>query len=452
MNNTFPKEHVVDIDFDTSPCVFRVPKSLTQTKPEAYAPQQVGLGPYHHLRPELHTMQRKKVAAIRKFLNADQLQNFQLVVEALMKLEPLVRACYDQYLDLDPRTLAWILAIDAMYLLQFWKNYSGRSGEAAAKDTGMENLAGDILMLENQIPVILFKEILRIPNLSPGDDHDMCCMKNSVFFCREASPLKLNEQGMDIVDMRTQGHLLNVTYKLIVTNRGIQDPEPRQYRRSMGTVYENLKLGAEIAAAGGVPGAEIAQKQLLLMEKVPWDRIFDLFKTGDPDEQNSSVEEINIPSVSQLTDIAGIRFALTPGGIRDVKFNEEKRNSISLISQTRIHLELAEYVDLMCGIVDILRKEKIIISDLSDAEIACILNGIKKLTGNNEKTTNIEKAIEKVNEQYDNIPRVKAYRFIKKHVYSSWKFLTVLSTVMVLALLMFQAFCQVYGCSKRWFK
>ncbi|KAI3443926.1 hypothetical protein Pfo_000591 [Paulownia fortunei] len=458
MYKTF-QERQEGIDFDTPPCVFRVPKSLTQTKPEAYAPQQVGLGPYHHLRPELYTMQRKKVAAVMKFLNAEQLPNFQQVVEALMQWEPYVRGSYDQYLDLQPKTLAWIVAIDAIYLLQLLKNYPGKSGEGAAVNTLMKNLAGDILMLENQIPFILLQGILRILNLFPGDGHNDALFLEFRNFCREASPLELNDLPFDFEDIMRQGHLLNVMHHLIVTNSQIKfhDILGGLAESSGPRFYDNVKRGVEIAAAGGVPGAQIVQQQLSLMETVPWDRILGLFRTGDPDEKNSLVEEIDIPSVSQLTDIAGITFALTPGGIRDVKFNEVEKKFylpvLTLKSNSEVifrnllayeaasakpgsTLEFAEYVDLMCGIVDtpkdvdILRTAKIIKSDLTDAEIACIFNGIRKSTGNNDKkTTNIEKAIDKVNEEYVNVPRVKAYRFIKKHVYSSWKFLTVLSTV-----------------------
>lgn len=54
------------------------------------------------------------------------------------------------------------------------------------------------------------------------------------------------------------------------------------------------------------------------MEKVPWDRIVALFNREKPDDQRPLVEEIDIPSVSQMTENAGIAFTLTLGGIRDI--------------------------------------------------------------------------------------------------------------------------------------
>ncbi|KAL0403894.1 UNVERIFIED_CONTAM: hypothetical protein Sradi_2030200 [Sesamum radiatum] len=483
MCKTFPREHVVDIDFDTPPCVFRVPESLTQAKPHAYAPQRVGLGPYHHLRPDLYAMQRKKLAAVTKSLNAEQLQNFQLAVEVLMQWEPHLRACYDQYLDLDPMTLAWIVAIDAVYLLQFMRNYPGKrsaeDGASATQEPAMESLVGDVLMLENQIPLGLLKEVGRVLQISPGGDDNNALFEEYRAFCCKVSPLELDKRKWVLLDMG-RGHLLHVLYVLIISSSKDQESGFYKTFTSESAVIDNLKTCVDIATAGGLPGAAIVQQHLSFLGKVPWERILALFKTGDPDEQNHLVEEIDIPSVSQLKEIAGITFELTQGGIRDVKYDEMEKKFylpvINLNSNSEVilrnlvayeaaiftpgsTLKFAEYVDLMCGIIDtpkdveILREAKIIKSDLSDTEIACIFNRMRKTTGKNENgSTNIEKAIDRVNEQFDNIRRVKVYRFIKKHVYTSWKFLTFLTTVLVLMLLTLQAFCDVYGCGRRWFK
>ncbi|CAK9162595.1 unnamed protein product [Ilex paraguariensis] len=93
-------------------------------KLEAYAPKRIGLGPYHHFRLDLYQMERKKLVAAEKVLKPDQIVNFQqLVVNKLVELEPTVRACYGDYLDLDGDTLAWIWAIDGLFLhyyLGYW--------------------------------------------------------------------------------------------------------------------------------------------------------------------------------------------------------------------------------------------------------------------------------------------------------------------------------------------
>ena len=55
-------------DVDTRVSVFDVPKQLQVHKPEAYCPQFIGLGPYHHRHPELYGMERYKIDAARRAL------------------------------------------------------------------------------------------------------------------------------------------------------------------------------------------------------------------------------------------------------------------------------------------------------------------------------------------------------------------------------------------------
>ncbi|KAK6156550.1 hypothetical protein DH2020_010798 [Rehmannia glutinosa] len=438
MDKNFPQQHTVDIDFNIIPCcVFRVPKTLTESKPEAYAPQNLGLGPYHHLRPELYKMQQQKLAAIRKFLGPEKIHNFRRAVEALVQSEPVLRACYDQYLDLDIQTLAWILAIDGLYLLQF----------------------------SNSMTII---RCLTISKLSVGQ---FAAGIERGAFCD--------------IGKTDQVHLLHLMYYLILNNTNIQDGRFRISMFSGGVeriLLDNVVDGLQFLGDRGLPGAGTAGQVVSFLEKVPWDKILGLFKKGYccNNEQNPSVDEIGIPSVSQMTEIAGIKFSVTPGGIRDIRFDDHDENwktfylpviKINAISEIILRnlvayeaalakpgstVEVAEYVDLMCGIidnqkdVDILRKEKIIESELDDEEIVSIFNGISKSMRKNSSKSNIEEAIDNVNARYDNLGRVKVKRFVQKYVYASLKLMSVLITIAVLVLLILQAFCSVFGCG-RWF-
>ncbi|KAA8535241.1 hypothetical protein F0562_030244 [Nyssa sinensis] len=151
MSRILKKDVVIDIN-EVGPSVFEVPKSMSALKPEAYTPQLIGLGPYHHFRPELYQMQRSKLAAAKGVLKLDQILNFEdLMIHGLKEFEPTIRMCYNKYLDLDPNTLAWILAID---------------GDKLKNDA----IISDIMMVENQIPVFLLKRILMTSCTVYGDD------------------------------------------------------------------------------------------------------------------------------------------------------------------------------------------------------------------------------------------------------------------------------------------
>ncbi|KAH6827552.1 hypothetical protein C2S53_012962, partial [Perilla frutescens var. hirtella] len=453
MKKNFPEDHILNIDFKSSYCVFK-------TKSEAYAPHQLGLGPLHHLRPHLYTaMQKQKLAAITELLPPQKLQNFHLVVDALLPLEPVVRACYDQYLDLDIETLAWIFAIDGVYLLHFLKNYPET-----------KHLAGDVMMLENQIPFVLLNKVVDVLELNRSS-----LFENLQAFLQDQSPLELmNSRNTD-----NDAHLLHRMYNLIV-NKNIAVSHFGTY--SLGvtiSLLDDVAESVQFLADRGLPGAGTAGQILSFVKKIPWGKMMLKKNEETPSSSAASADEIDIPSVSQMAEIAGIKFILTNGGIGDIRFDDQEKEfhlpSIKLSATSEIVLrnlvayeaaasaqtgELAEYVDLMCGIidsgkdVDILRKEGIIVQsdELDDDEIAGIFNGISKSEKKKktEDRSNVEEAVEEVNKRYSSLVRVKVGKMVEKYGYACFKLLSVLITIAVLLLLTLQAFCSVFGCAP-WF-
>ncbi|KAA8535224.1 hypothetical protein F0562_030227 [Nyssa sinensis] len=135
MSRIFNEEVVVEINEDGVQ-VFEVPKSISVFKPNAYTPLVIGLGPYHHFRPQLYLKQRFKLARAREVLKPDQtLDHFQQMINELKALEPNIRAFYDQYLDLDPNTLASLFAIDGLFLLDILHNQVDSTGYYLPPDT-----------------------------------------------------------------------------------------------------------------------------------------------------------------------------------------------------------------------------------------------------------------------------------------------------------------------------
>ena len=117
-------------------------------------------------------------------------------------------------------------------------------------------------------------------------------------------------------------------------------------------------------------------------------------------------------------------------------------------------LVLTRYTELINGIIDteedakLLREKGIILNHLeSDKEVASLCNGMSKslrLT----KVPSLDKVIEDVNKYYNGRMKVKVWKFMKSYVFGSWKFLTLLATMMLLLLTALQAFCSVYTCSR----
>ena len=176
--------------------------------------------------------------------------------------------------------------------------------------------------------------------------------------------------------------------------------------------------------------------------------------------------EITIPSASNLVKYAKMEFSTTIGGIRDIEFDEENvslclpvldlksdseviiRNMVayeeSMFKDGHVPtLDITEYVDFLCGIIDsekdvkILREKNIILGDLEDKEIAKLFNGITKSSGKVDgMRSKLTVTIEKINHHYGNVPRIKIYYTMKKVFSASWKIALVLIAIFGLLIML----------------
>nr|GMD76975.1 putative UPF0481 protein At3g02645 [Ipomoea batatas] len=493
ISNVFKKESEIHFDHLPPLCVFQVPKLLIHQNPQAYTPQLVGMGPYHHLMPELYHMERYKLAAIKQILDPSQILNFQhIVVDKLKQMDPMIRACYSRLMDLQEGTLAWIIAIDGLFLIHVLHTLS-----SSYDSRGDNILTRDIILLENQIPVVLLKEILKLLELS-SPFHEEVLFSMLLRFCEAHSPLKISMESRNFNDSRQPLHLLDLMYHLIVKDKSpescfevpiqeiqkgssetklIVNEEEEEEDNQDQDMLENIEEIIDfVESVGPKPTGKIIKPVKVVTNVIPWTTISGLFRTAtkiDGDDE----DEITIPSVASLWRYSRVKCSpiLQGGGICSIKFDEHEStlylpvitlNSCSEVilrnlvayeaSMLKSTLEFARYVNLMNGIVDtaedvrILRQNGVIKATLSDQETADLFNGMKRFFTKPDKRSNIEVAIKKVNEYYDRRMVVRFYRRMKKNADISWKILALVSFILTLAMLAFQTFCESYNCSRFW--
>ena len=118
-------EEALENNTDFPVSIFSVPKTLRSSDPDAYTPQQVAIGPYHYRRPELYDMEMYKLAAAKRaqrHINGNH--EFKYVVDQLKELELKIRACYHKFLNFSNEIVAWMMAIDSSFLLEFLQIYT----------------------------------------------------------------------------------------------------------------------------------------------------------------------------------------------------------------------------------------------------------------------------------------------------------------------------------------
>ncbi|KAL3532254.1 hypothetical protein ACH5RR_005775 [Cinchona calisaya] len=510
ISNIFRKEIAINIDHLPPVCVFEVPKMLTVQNPEAYTPQLLALGPYHHLRPEVYQMERYKLAAIKEISTPEQIFNFQhLVINKLKEIDPHTRASYNKFLDYDQDTLAWIIAIDGCFFLHVARSFVVHD-EATDKRL-LENtiVIRDMMMLENQIPFILLKKIrksLRVSNKNDDSnegEEDIELISLLLQFCEAQSPVKFFIDQTNEDSYRRPLHLLDLMYHMIVNvskymsgslleNLSIQGvPLYSKFRNSLisssstsssdkedpNVVHNNLETILELVESFGTKRTQAVIRPVQIISSIPWSTISGLFRKANlrMGEGNSENNEIAIPSVSHLWRYAKVQCKPFIGSINQIKFVDKEatlylpvmnlnassevilRNLVAYeAAMSKSTLEFARYINLMNGIIDtaedvkLLKQNGVIKGSLMDDEIADQFNGMKRCYTSSDQKSNIEIAIQKVNKFCDKKLLVWTIRGLKRNLYASRKYLALISTVALLVVLSMLTFCEFYQCSKIW--
>ncbi|GKV37803.1 hypothetical protein SLEP1_g45786 [Rubroshorea leprosula] len=471
-------------------CIFRVPESLRQKDHEAYTPQLVALGPYRHLDHNLHQMQNYKIDEGKNFRH--KLRNSELTEERTKKLTVELKhkgkdihesyrgvqfIWYDQ--------LALMMIIDGLFLLAILDEFV-HSNEIAGCPTYLRVISSsgkmlpkdailrDVLMLENQIPWFVLKEILS-KTCSESEEY---LLDLFLKFCQKISPIKGEWPECPHKSLQHH-HVLDLLYQYITFKKESKETKTNQSTKTPAAD----SAGDPEARNGPLDCSRFSQLRnnmsiftnigpiqiFLLILKLFLDilRVF-----GVSVETMFQEKQVLIPSVYELSK-ARIKIKPGEGGTRYVKFDGKTKtlylpkitlNSTSLVVFRNLvmyetmakpeFLHFRRYAELMGAIVDtvedlrLLKKFNVLKIDekyqMSDAEILEIFNG---MTGTmRSKDATIDDQIEETNKCYNTYPVVRMKRVLKKYVYSSWKFLAAFATLLLILMMGLQTFCDVYSC------
>ena len=475
-------------DTDVPICVFKVPNSLSASNPEAYTPQTVGLGILHHSRSQTEAMQRYKLKAAKHIHRGFGRIQLEELIDGLVKLVPSIRAFYQMYLTDNEGAVAFVMAIDGLFLFKLLCLY-GIGKEALASSNILRGLVDpadiilhqdgilrDTMMLENQIPILVLKNILLLecsePKMKKPPIVRECLPQLLLGYCKALSPLKVLEKYPNSVALK-HAHLLDLLYNLIMLKEPpVEEPEKEEAaveEPSGGRHKRSLDRALGVVAALAIP-QEIRKPIELLkgLLELPWTNLdLSSVKNIAP-----VVEESLIPTASNLCGF-GVKFCsadrITAVGFDrataslklptvKVTVNSEViiRNLVAYEVMSKPESEpliFTRYIELMNGIVKtaedvaVLKKHGILENEsVEDAEVVKIFSGSKAVRPAN--AVDLDKAITDVNNYYNGLRRVKACKFMKKCGLTLWHVRTLVAAILLLSLLALQTFCTVYGCSR----
>ncbi|XP_047340921.1 UPF0481 protein At3g47200-like [Impatiens glandulifera] len=200
-------------------CIFRVPQEMCRGNDhqEFYEPKVLAIGPYHHGKPNLDSMEVHKKIYLKKFLRRTDNESMNSLVQAVMQHEQRVRKCYGEsnITNVNRDKLAQMMVFDGCFIIELLHRYSDPNysinDSMFNSNISLIALQNDMLLVENQIPFfilkILFDKILPTPGYS--------LINNTfVFF---GNRLKKYNKYDSLLSEEEVYHLLHIIHKFVTS-------------------------------------------------------------------------------------------------------------------------------------------------------------------------------------------------------------------------------------------
>lgn len=326
---------------------------------------------------------------------------------------------FGRYLDFDSDTLAWIMIVDASFMVDFLAQI-----HSASSTTPNAVIRRDFIMVENQIPLFLLFKVIRTQyELEEEADHQLS--RAVIGFLEDLSPFKIRLRDC-VDDISRHPHVLDLLYRLIVVVFP-DDLEPSIHmdeagdddgddvitgtRRSRATVVVDffleyltccIKHAAKFIIT--VCPKMVSSLPIFLMLR----HLCSFGRNSNEEETNVGVDEsMPIPSVSELMN-AGVKFTSIQDQTITTTISFDPNNGtfqlpeISLDSNTEVVLrnlvayevsilgppwKLTRYTELMSGMIHtkddvrLLREKKVVVNNMrSDKDAADMWNGMSSRT------------------------------------------------------------------------
>ncbi|XP_057500640.1 UPF0481 protein At3g47200-like [Actinidia eriantha] len=422
-------------------CIYRVPQCLREGDDKAYIPQTVSLGPYHHGRRRLRSMERHKWRALHHVLKRTH-HDIKMYLDSIKEVEEKARDCYEGKITLSSNEFVEMMVLDGCFVLELFRGATegfkrlgyNRNDPVFAMRGSMHSIQRDMIMLENQLPLFVLDRILGLQYGQP-EQRGMVAKLAVRFF----DPLMPTDEPLSKSDMN----------KL-------------EFSLGQATTFDPF------SDQGGLHCLDVFRRSLLRTGPKPEPRIW-IKRWSHARRVADKRRQQLIHCVTELSD-SGIKFKKRKTDrFWDVKFKNgilriprllihdgTKSLFLNLISFEQCHLDssndITSYVIFMDNLINspadvaYLHQQGIIEHWLgSDAEVAELFNRLCEEVVFDFNDSYLSRLSEQVN-QYCNY-RWNAWRASLKHTYfnNPWAIISFVAAVVLLLLTLAQTFYGVYG-------
>ncbi|MCL7033778.1 hypothetical protein MKW94_020745 [Papaver nudicaule] len=154
--------------------IYRVHEKFRKQNESAYTPEMISIGPFHRGKKSLAPMEDQKLRYTKALLSRTMLTGQNKVKECvayLKEIEEVARKCYSEHINLSSDEFVEMMVIDGLFMIELLRKKADKTVKFEpgdpffSKTLGLSSLVRDLLLLENQLPMIVLECLLNVPGL-----------------------------------------------------------------------------------------------------------------------------------------------------------------------------------------------------------------------------------------------------------------------------------------------
>ncbi|KAI8006477.1 UPF0481 protein [Camellia lanceoleosa] len=156
-------------------CIFRIHKPLRQVNEQAYDPEIVAIGPYHHDNKNLKMMEEHKLRYFRSLLQQKPKNDSSKYVNAIRPLQQEGSLFYAKPVSLTADEMIQIMVLDGCFIIELLRKFEMKhlrdQDDPIFKLIWMvKSLQRDLMLFENQLPFSILCKLFDL--IEAPDNHD----------------------------------------------------------------------------------------------------------------------------------------------------------------------------------------------------------------------------------------------------------------------------------------
>ena len=161
--------------------IYKASHPLRKWNEEAYTPQVVSIGPFHHKNERLKAMEEHKERYFKSFVERSDQINLEDLVRVIREMEESIRGCYEEAINLNSDRFVKMILVDASFILELFFRDSLRKKKKSSESRTSDDpifvqprysaVFLDLALLENQLPFFVIEKLHHLAFPSPSDDN-----------------------------------------------------------------------------------------------------------------------------------------------------------------------------------------------------------------------------------------------------------------------------------------